>query len=223
MLKPKLQYFGHLMWRTDSLEKTLMMGKIEGRRGRGQQRMRWLDGITNLIDIEFEKTPGVGDGLGSLACCSPWGCKESDTTEWLNWACFFKPGSNQNDCCPPAKDWESMWTNLDWSVLCKEGKMPQGRNEGGISMKCGFLGFCLDLSKARTILRLSWFFTWKQKKQQERGMFGHFCGLEMFLFLSLRQHYRLDLFLSCSIIVTEWGDSFACSIIVTEWGDSFVL
>ena len=50
MLKLKLQYFGHLMWRTDSFEKTLMMGKIEGRRRRGQQRMRWLDGITNSID-----------------------------------------------------------------------------------------------------------------------------------------------------------------------------
>ena len=49
MLKLKLQYFGHLMGRTDSLEKTLMLGKIEGRRRRGQQRMRWLDGITNLM------------------------------------------------------------------------------------------------------------------------------------------------------------------------------
>ena len=51
MLKLKLQYFGHLMWRADSLEKTLMLGKIEGRRKRGQQRMRWLDGITDLMDM----------------------------------------------------------------------------------------------------------------------------------------------------------------------------
>ena len=72
LLKLKLQYFGHLMQRTDSLEKTLMLGKIEGRRTRGRQRMRWLDGITD--------SPGVGDGQGSLACCSPWGCKESDMT-----------------------------------------------------------------------------------------------------------------------------------------------
>ena len=79
----KLQYFGHLMQRTDSLEKTLMLGKIEGRRRRGQQRMRWLDGITESMD-EFERALGVGDGQGSLACCSPWGCKESDTTEELN-------------------------------------------------------------------------------------------------------------------------------------------
>ena len=51
MLKLKLQYFGHLMWRTDSFEKTLMLGKIEGRRRRGRQRMRWLDGSTNLMDM----------------------------------------------------------------------------------------------------------------------------------------------------------------------------
>ena len=82
MLKLKLQYFGHLMRRTDSLAKSLMLGKIEGRRRRGRQRMRWLDGITNRHG--FEQAQGVGDGQGSLACCSPWGHKESDTTEQLN-------------------------------------------------------------------------------------------------------------------------------------------
>ena len=82
MLKLKLQYLGHLMWKTDSLEKTLMLGKIEGRRRRGRQRMRRLNGITDLMTW-------VGSGswwwTGSLACCSPWGRKESDTAEWLNW------------------------------------------------------------------------------------------------------------------------------------------
>ena len=84
MLKRKLQYFGHLMRRVDSLEKTLMPGGIGGRRRRGRPRMRWLDGITDSMDVS-EWTPGVGDGQGGLACCDSWGHKESDTTEWLSW------------------------------------------------------------------------------------------------------------------------------------------
>ena len=105
MLKLKFQHFGHLMRRTDSFEKTLMLGKIEERRGRGRQRMRWLDGITGLMERREEKgttedemvgwhhrldghgfgwAPGVGDGQGGLACCSSWGRKESDMTEQLN-------------------------------------------------------------------------------------------------------------------------------------------
>ena len=83
MLKLKLRYFGNLMWRVDSLEKTLMLGGIGDRRKRGWQRMRWLDHW--LDGCESEWTPGVGDGQGGLACCDSWGCKESDTTEWLNW------------------------------------------------------------------------------------------------------------------------------------------
>ena len=84
MLKLKLQYFGHLMWRTDSLEKTLMLEKIEGGRTRGQQRMGWLDGITNSMDMNLSKLWELV-GQGGLACCSPWCRKESDTTEWWNW------------------------------------------------------------------------------------------------------------------------------------------
>ena len=82
MLKLKLQYFGHLMWRFDSLEKTLMLGGIGGRRRRGWQRMRWHHWLNGH---EFGWTLGVGDGQGGLACCNSWGCKESDMTEWLNW------------------------------------------------------------------------------------------------------------------------------------------
>ena len=82
MLKLKLQYFGHFMQRVVSLEKTLMLGKIEGRRRRGRQRMRWLDGITDSMDMSLG--PGVGDGQGGLVCCDSWGHKESDTTEQLN-------------------------------------------------------------------------------------------------------------------------------------------
>ena len=69
MLKQKLQYFGHLMRKTDSLEKTQMLGKIEGKKRRGQQRRGWLDSITDSKD-EFEQTPGDSERPGSLVCCS---------------------------------------------------------------------------------------------------------------------------------------------------------
>ena len=84
MLKLKLQYFGHLMWRTGSLEKTVVLERFKA---------RW-EGVTEdelpgwhhkLNGHEFAQASGVGDGQGSLPCCSPWGCKESDTTELLNW------------------------------------------------------------------------------------------------------------------------------------------
>ena len=81
MLKLKLQYFGHLMRRVDSMEKTLVLGKIEGGRRREEQRMRWHH---QLSGHEVEQVLGDGDGQGSLACCSPWGRKESDTTKHLN-------------------------------------------------------------------------------------------------------------------------------------------
>ena len=80
MLKLKLWYFSHLMQRANSLEKILMLGKIEGRRRRGWQRMKfWMDS-----GHEFEHSLGNGEGQGSLAYCSPWGRKKSDMIEWLN-------------------------------------------------------------------------------------------------------------------------------------------
>ena len=85
-LKSKLQYFGHLMWRANSLEKTLMLENTEGKRRRGQQRVRWLDSLSNhwvhhwLNGHELEQTVGDGGGQESLAYCSPWGHKELDTS-----------------------------------------------------------------------------------------------------------------------------------------------
>ena len=93
MPKLKLQHFGYLMWRTDSFKKTLLLGKIEGGRGRGWQRMRWLDGITNSMDMSLRKLqswwwtgrPGVMQSMGT---------KELDTTERLNWTeCLSHPDS----------------------------------------------------------------------------------------------------------------------------------
>ena len=114
MLKLKLQSFGHLMQRTDSLEKTLTLGKTEGRRRRGWQRTRWLDGITDLMDMSLSKLPEVGDRQGSLACCSPWSRKELDMTEQLNWTCLQKSCRAGNNTCLQ--------------------EMPQGRSEKKIQI-----------------------------------------------------------------------------------------
>jgi len=78
-----IQYFSHLMWRANSLEKTLMLGKIEGRRRRGQQRMRWLDGVIDSVNIDLSKLQEIVKDR-EVAYYSPWGHKELHTTEQLN-------------------------------------------------------------------------------------------------------------------------------------------
>ena len=121
------------MQRTDSLQKTLMLGKIEGRRKRGWQRMKWLDGITDSMGTESEQVPGVGDGQGGLACCSPWSHKGSDMTKWLNWTNSFRPSV--------------------FKKYLKSSKRHSGRLTLPICMWSGFFGVTLKwkLSKLRTI------------------------------------------------------------------------
>ena len=108
MLKLKLQYFGHLMWRADSFEKTVMLGKIEGRKGMTEDDMvRWHHQVNGH---EFGWTPGVGDGQGGLACCGSWGRTELDTTEQLNW--------NELRRQAPKKIISTRWRSLLKKISC---------------------------------------------------------------------------------------------------------
>ena len=84
LLKLKLQFFDHLMQTADSLEKTLMLGKIKDKMRRGKQMMSWIDSITDSMDMNLSKLWEIVKDRGSLVCCGPWGHKELGTTERLN-------------------------------------------------------------------------------------------------------------------------------------------
>ena len=147
MLKLKLQYFGHLMRGTDSLEKTLRLGKIEGGRRRGRQRMKWLDGITDSMDMRLSELR-VGDGQGGLVYCTPWGCKQSDMTETLNWltdsnyhqeACVRQLGFYQRGgFCPKVPTWSIVtpWSGVYpvWEVSVEDSLLTH---------QCDWLKLCI--------------------------------------------------------------------------------
>ena len=98
MLKLKLQYSGHLMQRTDSSEKTLMLVTIEGRRRRGWQKIKWLEGITDSMDMSLSELWELVMYREAWGCCSPWGHKESDTTEQLNWTDRYVHRPRRHSC-----------------------------------------------------------------------------------------------------------------------------
>ena len=117
MLKLKHQYFGHLMRRTFSCEKTLMLGKTEGRRRRGREDE--MVGCHHQHNGHgFGWAPGVGDGQWGLACCSSWGRQESDTTERLNWA-EIHGRSHKNIC------WMNEWRMNEWMKQCTDYLLKQ--------------------------------------------------------------------------------------------------
>ena len=129
MLKLELQYFGYMVQRACSLEDTLMLGKTEGRRRRGGQRMRWLEGIISSMDMSLRKLRD-GEDQGSLVCCSPWGHKESDTTERLStsstglivsillWI-LFKKNFKLEDSCFTTLCWLLLYNSVNQSLVYK--------------------------------------------------------------------------------------------------------
>ena len=112
MVKLKHQYFSHLMWRADSLEKTVMLGNIDGKRRSDLQRMRWLDSITNSMDMNLSKCQERAKNKGAWDVASPWGHKVLDTTQWLNSSNNSSWLTSYSILCNNLKTWCGNWTAI---------------------------------------------------------------------------------------------------------------
>ena len=126
MLKLKFQCFGHLMWKTDSFEKTLMLGNIEGERRRGWQRMRWLDGITDWMDMSLSKLRGLV--VEKQAWVLKFMGKESDMTEQMNWTelkTTMPRGAKSPKRRKPWRNWSSFFMPYLFNFLTNEGLSSQ--------------------------------------------------------------------------------------------------
>ena len=108
----KFQYFDHLMWRADSLEKTVMLGNIDGKRRSDLQRMRWLDSITNSMDMNLSKCQERAKNKGAWDVASPWGHKVLDTTQWLNSSNNSSWLTSYSRLCNNLKTWCGNWTAI---------------------------------------------------------------------------------------------------------------
>ena len=171
MLKLKLQYFGHLMQRADSFEKTLMLGKIEGSRRRGWRRMRWLDGITVSVDMGLGRLqqlvidkeawlrrqwwptpvllPGKSHGWRSLVGCSPWGRIESDMTERLHFhSSLLRIGEGhgnplQCSCLENPRDGGAWWPAVS-GVAQNRTRLKRLSSSSRFSCSCQWLSSVTD-------------------------------------------------------------------------------
>ena len=117
MLKLKLPYFGHLIWRADLFEKTLMLGKTDCSRRRGWQKIRWLDGITNSMDMGLH---GLWELVMDMEVSHAWGHKESDMTEWMNWTEYVIIHLCKSTGCITSR-MNPNGNYRHWAIICSSG------------------------------------------------------------------------------------------------------